>query len=127
VPVHLADLEAVGIRVLRNGEVFGTFAASIPNVDRVDPGAAKPGYATSGDARDRGDERLWRAVLDAGSEAVSSAIEKGLANGELPPREPLEARKVQVSLVRVQELYGSDKDLPALDGDKVFEFELSDS
>ncbi len=39
VPVHLADLEAVGIRVLRDGEVFGTFAASIPGADRVDPAA----------------------------------------------------------------------------------------
>ncbi len=52
-------------------------------------------------------------------------IEQGLASGELPAKEPLEARKVQVSVIRVRELYDSDGELPEIRNAKVFEFELS--
>lgn len=125
VPVHLADLDAVGIRVLRDGEVFATFAASIPKPEQIAPGPGTEGYPGRSGTDPVGDDRLWRAVLAAGCEMLPAHIEAGLAAGDLPPKEPLVAQKVHVSEVRVRDLYQRGEDLPDLHDTDLFEVQIA--
>jgi hypothetical protein len=124
VPLHLADLDAVAIRVLQDGEVFATFGASVPKPEEIAPGPGAEAYPARRGTDPVGDDRLWRAVLAAGSEDLPARIEAGLADGELPPKEPLVAQKLQVSEVRVRELFERGDDLPELDGAQLFEVQI---
>ncbi len=125
VPLHLADLDAVAIRVLRDGEVFATFGASVPKPEEIAPGPGTEAYPVRSATDPVGDDRLWRAVLAAGCEELPAHLEAGLAEGELPPKEPLVAQKLQVSEVRVRELFQNDEGLPELDGAELFEVDIA--
>ncbi len=119
VALNLIDPDAIGIRVLRDGEPFQVFAVALHNPDRIHL------HGLDGHT-EASRSRLWRAVLAAGAEQVPAVVEAGLADGTLPSREPLVARPITVPFARVQHLCEHERVLPVLDHALVAHFELPD-
>lgn len=118
VSLSLIELDAIGIRVNRHGELFQVFAVAIHKPDRIM-------LRRDGDHEEAPRRWLWRGALAAGAELLPSMVAAGLADGSLPTDEPQVAREIAVTMHRVHELCEHAKTLPELDHAHVADFEIS--
>ena len=116
--LSLMELDAVGIKVLRDGELFQTFGVTIHKPDRVM-------MRRDGEHETVSRTWLWRGALAAGAEMLPSLIQSGLADGSLPTDEPRVAREITVPMHRIHELCEHSRTLPEINHAHVADFKIS--